>query len=129
MPISFSIQTTFSVSSETAYHAWLNSESHAAMTGGEAKCSATVGDSFTAWDGYIFGTNRRLKPPKKIVQSWRTTEFPDDAPDSDLELLFENHPDGCELTLTHTNIPDGQPDYEQGWWDHYFTPMKAYFSQ
>ena len=35
---------------------------------------------------YIEGKNLELEKDKKIVQKWRTTEFPDDAPDSDLEI-------------------------------------------
>jgi hypothetical protein len=37
--------------------------------------------------------------------------------------------DGCELTLIHTNIPEAQTQYKQGWIDNYFTPMKNYFAE
>jgi hypothetical protein len=33
------------------------------------------------------------------------------------------------LTLIHNNIPKGQSDYEQGWINHYFEPMKTYFKK
>ena len=49
------------------YSAWLNSQPHTQMTGGEAKCSDKVGASFTAWDGYISGKNLELFENKKIV--------------------------------------------------------------
>lgn len=126
---SFSLQETFPVSVEQLYSAWLDSASHAAMTGGEAHCSDQLGEAFTAWDGYITGKNIRLHPGRLIVQSWRTMDFGDDDSFSRLELQFEPVENGCLLTLIHSDIPDGQPDYAQGWEEHYFAPMRAYFNK
>ena len=114
------------------YNAWLNAKEHTAFTGGgKATASAKVKGKFTAWDGYISGTNIDLKEGKKIVQTWRTTEFPDDALDSILEISLAPKVGGkTTLTLTQTNIPKGQgKNYKQGWKDFYFTPMKKYFSE
>ncbi len=127
--VSFKISAFFPVSSEELYSAWLNSEQHSAMTGGEAICSDRESETFSAWDGYITGTNQKLVKGKKIVQSWRTSEFNDSDEDSLLGLRFEDLQNGCRLTLAHSNIPDGQPDYQQGWLEHYFEPMKEYFSK
>lgn len=125
--IQFEIKTTFPVSAQTIYHAWLDSEQHEAMTGGEAVCSNTVNGSFTAWDEYISGHNIALTPYSKIIQSWRTSEFGADEEDSIIEITLSDTNGGCELTLKHTNIPEGQSDYKTGWEDHYFAPMQAYF--
>ena len=97
------------------------------MTGGEAKCSNEVGSAFTTWDGYIFGENIDLKPNHEIIQSWRTSEFNDDDEDSILKISLNELENGTELTLIHRNIPEGQTQYEQGWKEHYFEPMKNYF--
>lgn len=129
MPASFTISQQFSVDSAALYHAWLSSEEHTQMTGGEAHCSEYLGDSFSAWDGYISGTNVSLVPHSEIKQTWRTTEFAESDKDSELLITFEDNDLGCTQTLTHTNIPDGQSNYEQGWEDHYFSPMRAYFSK
>jgi len=112
------------------YDAWLNSKTHTAFTGGKASASAKVKGKFTAWDGYITGKNLELKDGKKIVQAWRTTEFPETAPDSILELRLTPKAGGkTALTLIQTNIPKGQgKQYKSGWKEHYFEPMKAYFS-
>jgi len=110
------------------YEAWLSSEGHSAMTGSPAKVDGKVGGQFSAWDGYIFGKTLELTTDQRIVQTWRTTEFPDDAADSHLEVLLEAVPEGTKITLTHSDMPEDQVDsYRQGWEDFYFKPMKAYF--
>ena len=58
------------------YEAFVNPRIHAAFTASPATGSARVGGKFTAWDGYISGVNRELVPGRKIVQDWRTTEWP-----------------------------------------------------
>ncbi len=123
----FELKATFPVKPAVIYNAWLDSAEHSKMTGGEAICSNIIGASFTAWDGYISGTNQFLIENERIVQTWRTTEFGETDEDSELTLAFAEVPNGCKLTLTHTNIPEGQSNYKQGWEDHYFTPMRAYF--
>jgi activator of HSP90 ATPase len=122
------LKETFPVKPEVIYTAWLNSEEHSKMTGSKAVCSNKIGGLFTAWDGYINGKNIGLIPDKEIIQEWRTTEFRDEDSSSELTIHLEETPEGCELTLTHTDIPSGQSDYEKGWADFYFTPMKEYFS-
>jgi uncharacterized protein YndB with AHSA1/START domain len=76
-------------SPEAVYHAWLDSDKHAAFTGSPAHIDPVVGGKYEAWDGYISGVTRELQPPHRIVQTWRTTEFPKNAPDSLLEVLLE----------------------------------------
>ena len=116
-------------SADRIYGAWLDGKEHAAMTGGAATAENRVGGAFTAWDGYIRGTNLELEPGRRIVQSWRSNDFPEGAADSQVELKFDPTDGGTRITLTHTNIPEGQSaDYEKGWRDHYFTPMRKYFS-
>ncbi len=129
MAISITLKEQFSVSAATIYAAWLNSEEHAKMTGGEAEVSNSEEGSFSVWDGYITGKNVSLVIDSEIVQTWRSTEFKDSDADSELTVRFKDNADGCELTLIHSNIPDGQPDYEQGWEDHYFVPMREYFGK
>ena len=125
---SFTTSRKFPRSAKELYDAWLDGDTHAAMTGGDARCEAHVDGEFEAWDGYIWGKNLELEDGKRIKQSWRTTEFADNDDDSVIELTFEEEGNGTTLTLVHTNIPEGQPDYNKGWDDHYFNPMTEYFS-
>ncbi len=111
------------------YAAWLSGKGHAAMTGSPATGRARVGGRFTAWEGYIEGKNLELVPHSRIVQAWRTTDFPAGAPDSLLEVQLSPAKGGTKVTLVHTGIPEGQAGgYREGWAEYYFSPMKEYFS-
>ncbi len=124
----FVMSVTLKATPEKIYRAWLSTDGHAAMTGSPAKVTPRVGGKFTAWDGYISGKTLELNPYTRIVQAWRTTEFPEDSPDSQVEIVLEEVDGGTKLMLTHTDIPEGQADdYKQGWEDFYFKPMKEYF--
>ena len=99
-----------------------------AMTGAEARVDPAVGGAFDAWDGYITGRTLALEPGRRIVQSWRTSEFTDGHEDSQIEVLLDPVDKGTRITIRHTNVPDRQTAYEQGGWqDSYFDPMKEYF--
>ncbi|MFQ5942277.1 MAG: SRPBCC domain-containing protein [Anaerolineales bacterium] len=118
----------FSASPQSIYEAWLDSEEHTAFTGSSASVEGRVGGEMTAWDGYISGVFHELEPYGRIVQSWRTTEFPEGSEASRLEVLLEALEDGTRVTLLHSDIPDGQGEmYSEGWEDYYFRPMRAYF--
>ena len=127
----FTLSIFLPVNQKTLYEAWLNGKAHAAFTGGgAAKVSPKVGGSFSAWDGYISGKNLELHPYDLIVQSWRTTEFAEDAPDSTLKVVIKAHKQGAKLTLIHGNIPKGAAaEYKKGWKDYYFTPMEKFFQK
>ena len=128
MAIEFEISDTFSSTPGQVYDAWLDSVGHTDMTGGAAKSSKDLGGEFEAWDGYIHGSNLELDPGKRIVQSWRTSAFDASEEDSQIEVVLEAVDGGTKLTLRHTSLPPHGTQYEQGWKDHYFDPMKEYFS-
>jgi uncharacterized protein YndB with AHSA1/START domain len=129
MPFAYTISAVIPASPKAVYDAWLDSAAHARMTGTHtAKGSTKVGDRHEAWDGYISGTNLLLSSGKRIVQSWRTTEFTDADADSKIDLKFVKAPRGTKLTLFHSNVPEGHEGYKSGWTKFYFEPMKAYFA-
>jgi activator of HSP90 ATPase len=98
------------------------------MTGSAAAVTPRAGCKFSAWEGYITGKTLELKPPSRILQSWRTTDFAKEEQDSLLEVLLEEVKGGTRVTLNHSKIPSGHgAEYRKGWIDFYFKPMKAYF--
>ena len=108
--------------------AFLNARTHTAFTGSKATGKGRVGAKFTAWDGYITGKTVQLKPSKKIVQEWRTTEFPSQYPDSRLELNFKAKKGGTEIVMIHSKVPAAQTSsYREGWVESYWDPLKSYF--
>ena len=127
---SFTVSTVLPVSPKQIYEAWLSSVGHSQMTGSQAEVEARSGGAFKAWDGYIWGKILELESNHRIIQSWRTSEFPENDSDSCVEILLEEVTDGTKITLIHTDIPNGQGEgYKQGWEDFYFNPMHSHFSR
>ena len=118
------------VTSVQVYDALVNARKHAAFTGAAATGAAKVGSKFTAWDGYIFGKHLELGPPRRIVQEWSTTEWPEGFPPSKLVWDFVEKDGGVEVTMTHSEVPASQAEsYRQGWVDYYWTPLKRYLAR
>ena len=128
MSSDFEVTCVIAKTPQLLYKAWLDSDQHSKMTGSPAKVSDELGGAFQAWDGYLWGENLELEAGKRIVQSWRTSQFDDSEEDSQIEVLFEaNEQGGTLITLGHTKLPAHGAQYERGWQESYFDPMKAYF--
>ena len=108
MAEAFEVTAEIPASPELIYTAWLDGKLHTAMTGAGAEVDPVVGGKHSAWDGYIWGVNLEMEAGKRFVQSWRTTEFPEEAEDSRVEVRLISVDEHTEVTLVHTNIPDGQ---------------------
>ncbi len=129
MPYDFEVSDEIAASPKEIYDAWMSSDGHSAMTGGEAHIDPRVGGDFDAWNGYIRGTTLELDADRRIVQSWRTANFTDEHADSRIEVLLEGRDASTLVTVRHFNVPDDQLGYEQGGWQQsYFDPMKAHFA-
>ncbi|MET7029194.1 SRPBCC domain-containing protein [Sediminicola luteus] len=125
----FTLKTTLNAPAKDIFNTWISSEGHTKMTGGEAIASNKVGGSFTAWDGYIQGKNLVLEENKRIVQSWRTSQFEPHEEDSQIEVVLTEKGGNTELTLIHSKVPESGEHYIKGWDEHYFQPMKKYFTK
>lgn len=128
-PVKFNVETIISATPKQIFDAWHSSQGHEAMTGAPAQASPETGAAFSAWDGYASGVNVQVERPNHFVQKWRTTQFASDEPDSLLRVELHSHEGGTRVVITHENLPEHGNQYKQGWEDHYFEPMKAYFSQ
>ena len=112
------------------YDHWMSSKGHAAMTGGAADIDDSVGGEFSAWDGYIFGVTKKLERNRRIVQTWRTTEFSKRSPDSRIEVRLRGFKGQTQVYLGHTNLRRGDgAKYTDGWYKFYLEPMIAYFEK
>jgi uncharacterized protein YndB with AHSA1/START domain len=125
---SLTMETVILASPERVYAAWVDGSEHSEFTGGEAIIDAREGGRHTAWSGYIEGRFVALDPGKRLVMTWRTTEFDESDPDSQLEVHFHGDGGGTRLEIVHTSLPvGGAHKYETGWREFYFVPMRKYF--
>lgn len=111
---------------ERVFAAWLDADEHGKMTSQKV---VDEGDGrFSAAEGYISGRTVSSVPHSKIVQAWRTREFPEGAEDSMLTITLMPEGEGTRVTISQQQVPDGQGQaYEEGWRKWYFEPMKSYF--
>jgi activator of HSP90 ATPase len=123
-------KTLIPATPDEVYNAFIEAKKHSAFTGSKATCDPKIGGAFTAWDGYISGSNLELVKGKKIVQEWSTTDWPDKFPPSRLELTFKEAKGGTEISMIHSNVPAEQADdLAEGWNEFYWKPMKEYFTK
>lgn len=115
---------TFKAHPHEVYEALMDSAKHARFTGSKAMISREVGGNFTAFDGYSEGVNLELVPNKKIVQTWRASDWPA-GHYSTVAFVLKGIDKGTKLTFTQTGVPEEQlEDVSRGWKDFYWTPMK-----
>jgi activator of HSP90 ATPase len=118
---------SFDASPHAVFEALLDSRKHSAFTGAKASLSRKVGGKISAWDGYIEGKNLRIEKDKVIVQSWRTTEFTESDPDSQVMFHLSEKGKGTRLMFVHSKVPDRlAEELRQGWIDNYWVPLKEY---
>jgi len=115
----------FKAKPEEVYDALMDSRKHAQFTGARATVSRKVGGKFSVWDGYAGGKNLELLPGKRIVQSWRASDWPEGAV-SKVTYIFAKTKKGTKLMFTQTGVPDDfAADIRRGWKDFYWGPMKG----
>ena len=125
---SLTMETTLLASPERVYAAWIDGGEHSEFTGGEAIIDAREGGKHSAWSGYIEGRFLELDHGRRLVMTWRTTEFDEHDPDARLEVRFAPDGGGTRLEIVHTRLPPGGAHkYETGWREFYFVPMRKYF--
>lgn len=115
---------TFKATPHEVYETLMDSKKHAKLVGAEAKISKKVGAKFSIYGGEIEGVNLELVPDKKIVQSWRYSDWPE-GHYSKATFLLEESGGGTKLTFIQTEVPEElYEDVAQGWRDYYWEPMK-----
>ncbi|HEY6911268.1 MAG TPA: SRPBCC domain-containing protein [Myxococcales bacterium] len=131
MADAFQLEVIVPAEPPRVFSAWLDAKEHAAFTGGgEAVVEPWTGGRFIAWDGYIHGILLGVDEGRRVVQTWRTSEFPPEARDSRLVVEFEATRGGTRVIVRHTDLPPSQAKrYEKGWTEHYLKPLARYFAK
>ena len=110
------------------YRTFVDAKTHIAVTGANATFERREGGKFSVADGYITGRFLRLQSSRRIVQEWRTAEWPKNAPPSLLELRFLPRENGTEIRMVQSQVPADQAQrFRKGWTEHFWTPLKKYF--
>jgi uncharacterized protein YndB with AHSA1/START domain len=115
-------------SPKEVYDAYVDPKKHSKFTGSKATGKAVVGGKFTAWEGSIYGTYLELEDGKRVVQEWFNTDM--SYGPSRLELCFNKVPEGTELVMVHSDVPEEKADETaEGWIEWYWNPLKEYFGK
>jgi len=116
---------TIKANPHEVYETLMDSRKHTKFTGAKARMSRRVDGNFSAYGGYIQGINLDLVPDKRIVQTWRGSDWPK-GHYSVATFSLKIIKGGTRLTFTQTGVPDREfKDISQGWRDHYWRPMKG----
>jgi activator of HSP90 ATPase len=114
----------FKAAQHEVYEMLMDSKQHGQFTGGKAKISRKVGGKFSVFDNYAEGKNLALIPDKKIVQSWRASDWPE-THYSKVTFALSKNKSGTKLTFTQIGVPaEFYSDIKQGWIDFYWKPLK-----
>jgi activator of HSP90 ATPase len=112
------------------YAQYLNSRTHAAITGGPARVTAKPGSAFSAFGGTLSGRILHLVPRRLIVQAWRSSHWLESDVDSTLILSFHAEKGGGRIELAHVDVPEHDfAGVSEGWERYYWAPWRAYLSR
>ena len=119
----------FAATPERIYEILMDSKLHSKFTGDVAKMSKKVGGKFSGFSGYITGKNLILERGKKIVQAWRSSEWPRGYM-SEVTYLLKPAKGGTKLMFTHKGVPaNDYKDKVSGWKEFYWKPLKKFLEK
>ncbi len=111
-------------SPKEVYDAFMDSKKYSLFTGDKAIISKKIGGKFSAFGGWASGENLELIEGKKIVQSWRASDWKE-GHYSRIIINLEKVDNGTKIIFEHEGVPDKwREDIEKGWNEYYWKPLK-----
>ncbi len=108
------------------YNIFLDSDKHAAVIGAAAETSKFVGGMCYYYNEFIEAENVELVPGEKIVQKWRTRDWPEGYY-SNLKVELKEKSGGTLVVLTQTGVPLEIADsIEDGWDKHFWQKIRDF---
>lgn len=113
---------------DAVYSALMSSKRHAAFTGAPAQIGEAVGAPFSAYGGKVEGVNIELVPGQRIVQAWRSADWPAGV-FSLIRFDLEADGGGTRLRFEHDAMPEGAAAHlDGGWKNMYWSKLESYLS-
>lgn len=109
------------------YDALINSTKHSKFTSAPAKIGSKPGSAFTCYANYISGITLELEPGRRVVQAWRSRNWPAGHFSIVTFALSLNGKGQTELHFTQIGVPaDDYAEKNKGWRTHYWEPLKKF---
>lgn len=116
-------------SKEPVFNAWLNQFQQGAITQALAFITPEVNGKIELWNGAVTGRFLQIEKHKRLILTWRTVEFDEKTPDTQLTISFQDTRHGSRFIVQHENIPlDMLNQFRFAWEQVYFPNLRAYFS-
>jgi len=121
------LSENFQCRANEIYDAWTKPEMVTAFTRGPCKLEASKGGIFELFGGNVSGKFEELVPNKKIVQSWRYSQWPS-GHFSNVVIEFDEKGDHTEVKITQTGVPENDKDTTlKNWRGYYINSIKQTF--
>jgi len=117
----------FSARCSDIYETLLDSQRVQAFTQSASNVSKEINKQYTLFGGSITVINIELVPNEKIVQKWRSADWPE-GHFSTVTMTFKNEDNGTKLYLKQINVPAS--DYQRtqaNWHNFYWQRIKMVF--
>jgi len=126
MPRNVILAASLPTTADRLFEMYLDSQTHAAITGASVTIEPRAGAPFRAFDGMLTGTMLHIEPTQFIVQTWRSANWPTAALDSILTLTFQPQGDAARIELVQVNVPvEDFAGVSQGWERFYWAPWRT----
>ena len=113
---------------QEVYDAYTDPKTVTKYTRSKATGKAVVGGKYTAYGDSIFGKYLALENGTRVVQEWNNNDY--GYGPVRLELCFNKVPEGTELVMVLSDIPEEQADETaDGWIEYFWNPLKDYLSK
>jgi uncharacterized protein YndB with AHSA1/START domain len=121
---------TIAAPPKKVYEALIDEKKHAKFTGNPATISRKVGGAFACYGDHLEGFNLELVAAKRIVQAWRSKNWPKGMY-SIVTFALARKPGGkTRLSFTQVGLPPSDVRQKtRGWKDFYWKPLKAHLEK
>jgi uncharacterized protein YndB with AHSA1/START domain len=109
------------------FEALMDQKKHAQFTGASAKIIRKAGGAFRCYGTYITGITLEALPGKRIVQAWRSRDWPKGHYSVVTFALAKRAGGKTQLRFTQIGVPASDyTDKNRGWRTYYWEPLKRY---